>query len=122
MRKTLRSRLAAALMATAALSLAIPGAARAADESAGSAAYSYRCATGTAESLAGGVQIRDQPRNDADVLVTVKKGNWRQCAPGYYVTGDRYNGCGVYGASAWIYLWTPYGNGYSAMTCWADAF
>ncbi|MDH6222275.1 hypothetical protein M2283_009624 [Streptomyces pseudovenezuelae] len=108
-------------MAMAALSLAIPGAAGATDNSASAAAYSYRCATGYAESLSDGVKIRTAPINEADVLVTVKKGNIRQCAPDYYVTGARYNGCGVYGASAWIYLWTPYGNGYSAMTCWADS-
>lgn len=112
-------------MATAALGIAIPGTADAADDSAGpasSAAFSYRCATGWAVSLADGVKIRTQPRNDADVLVTVTKGNERQCLQGYYITGDHYNGCGVYDASAWIYLWTPSGNGYSAMTCWGDVY
>lgn len=108
-------------MAMAALSLAIPGAAGATDNSTSATGYSYRCATGYAESLSDGVKILTAPVNAADVLVTVKKGNIRQCAPNYYVTGQRYNGCGVYGASAWIYLWTPYGNGYSAMTCWSDS-
>jgi hypothetical protein len=105
-------------MATAALILATPGAAGAADSPA--EYYSYRCATGWVESKADGLKIRTAPKNDADILRNVTKGSVWECAPKYYVTGDRYNGCGVYNASAWIYLWTSSGPGYSAMTCWLD--
>lgn len=121
MRNPLRSRSVVALLAATTLSLAVPGAAGAADHSGVSPSYTAGCATAQVYSLYHGLAVRESPHNTAKIMETVDKDELAHCWLGWVTLGDRYNGCGVSNANGWIHIVTRQGQwGYSAMTCWED--
>lgn len=118
MRKSLRSRAAASLVAAAAIGLAIPGAASAADQSA-RPAISY-CDSGTGKVIAlETVSVRATPSTTASLVHTSSKGSVSSCLAGYTL-GGRYTACGHTNANGWLYVYGTGWEGWSAMTCWAD--
>ncbi|WP_405863612.1 hypothetical protein [Streptomyces sp. NBC_00005] len=123
MKKVLRFRVVALLLTVTAFSLAFPGAANSAPGNSGniSSSYSNSCATGWVAPASDEMPIRSQARNNATVLERVKLGYIIRCSKHVAVTGDHYNGCGIYDASAWLIVLTDDGVlGYTAMTCWRD--
>ncbi|WP_432166077.1 hypothetical protein [Streptomyces sp. bgisy031] len=121
MKKSLRSRTVASLAAAAAISLAIPGAANAADHSAKSASFTDGCATGMVTPISTWGQIRALAKNNARILEAVPNDQNRVCSPNSTVVGDPYKGCGYNRANGWIKVKTFGGQwGWVAMTCWDD--
>lgn len=124
MNKVLRFKTAALLAVVGAVILAFPGVASSASSGSGnaiSATYSNSCATGWVAPASDDMPIRSQARNNATVLERVKLGYLIRCSKHVAVTGDHYNGCGIYDASAWLIVLTDDGVlGYTAMTCWRD--
>ncbi|MEU4565718.1 hypothetical protein [Micromonospora sp. NPDC023956] len=124
-----------ALVATAGLVVAAPGAASAAPDEApprtGAVAsvapqqvgvnHTTSCPTGWVVSDANNLPVRTSPSTTASLIEWGQSGWLYECYPNTYYLGDRYTACGVTNANGWIAVWVPgTGWGFTYMTCLDD--
>ncbi|NKI42558.1 hypothetical protein [Streptomyces physcomitrii] len=116
MGKIMRSRLTVTLAVAAAVGLALPGVAGAADGST-QVRTNTACDDGKA-TAAENVAIRTGTSTGASLVTTALKGQTWGCYFTYVLTGGRYTACGTTNGNGWFYVYNANYSGYSASACW----
>jgi hypothetical protein len=115
---SLRSKLAASLLVAAAVGVAVPGSASAADHSVMSPATTLCTSGGTAVALET-VNVRDTPSTSGTIVHVVTQGTIVACDG--YALGSRYDACGHSNANGWLFVYSSTWAGYAVATCFNQA-
>ncbi|MGW8702376.1 hypothetical protein ACWGOK_36560 [Streptomyces eurythermus] len=116
MGKTVRSRLTVTLAVAAAVGLALPGVARAADGST-QPRSNTACNDGKATAVEN-VAIRTSTSTSAALVTTALKGQTWACGATSVILGGRYTACGTSNGNGWFYVYNDNYAGYTVSGCW----